>query len=67
MDPQLSTAIKAQADQLICQTHPQVCFLRDQNYPRLEQLVGQQLFADKDPISIQTALAEIERELSDSQ
>lgn len=63
---QLKSLIKTEADQLICETHPNVCALRDQNFPRLEELVLIQINKGKEAVSVQTALAELEQELSAS-
>lgn len=61
----LKAAIKTQTEALICQTHPQVCALRDQNYARLEQLLLSEIFSNKyaQAPSIQTAIASLEIEL----
>lgn len=63
---QLKQEIKTEADNLICETHPEVCRLRDEAYPRLESLVLEKIFEEEEPVSAQTALAEIETELSHS-
>lgn len=62
----LKDLIKTEAEQLICDTHPNVCGLRDQNFPRLEELVLVQINKGKEAVSVQTALAELEQELSAS-
>lgn len=61
----LKAAIKRETDKLICESHPGVCALRDGNYGRLEELVIQQILADRDSelVSIQTILAGLEREI----
>lgn len=64
MDKALISAIKKEADELICETHPEVCSLRDSNFSRLQDLVIDRLSEPGETISIQTALAEIEQELS---
>jgi hypothetical protein len=60
----LKETIKKEADQLMCETHPEICRLRDESYPRLEQLVLDVIFAEQAAVSVQTALAELEIELS---
>ena len=60
---QLKKMIREEADKLICETHPHVCDLRDMNYNKLEKMVTNVLFQDEEPVSIQTAFAELEREL----
>jgi hypothetical protein len=63
---ELKEQIKQEADNLICETHPEVCRLRDEAYTRLEHLVLEKIFEEEEPVSAQTALAEIEIELSHS-
>lgn len=65
-EKKLKVLIKDKAKILACETHPQVCSLRDSNYPKLEELVISQLFQDREPVSVQTALAQIEQELGDA-
>lgn len=60
---ELKDLIKQEADDLICETHPEVCALRDQNYPHLENLLLDRLLSDEESVSVQTALAELEVEL----
>lgn len=60
---QLKAIIKREADKLICESHPEVCRLRDNSYPRLEKLILNQIFKDEEPVSVQTAIAELEMEL----
>ncbi|MEL6661029.1 MAG: hypothetical protein AAFR36_31555 [Bacteroidota bacterium] len=48
---------------LICETHPEVCKLRDSNYPHLESLLHERLLNDEAVVSVQTAIAELETEL----
>ena len=59
---QLKAAIKRETDKLICETHPEVCALRDSNYSRLEELVIVEVLSDKyiDGVSLQTVLAGLE-------
>ena len=59
---QLKAAIKREADKLICETHPEVCALRDSNYSRLEELVIAEVLSDKylEGVSLQTVLAGLE-------
>jgi hypothetical protein len=61
----LKKHIKMEVQKLICEAHPLVCELRDQNYERLEGLILNELLSDKhtEPISIQTAIANLEMEL----
>ena len=60
----LKQLIKEEADKLICETHPECCRLRDESYPKLEVMVLNKIFEEEEPVSAQTALAEIELELS---
>ena len=61
---ELKALIKTETDCLICETHPEVCALRDQNYARLESIVLDRLLLSAEAeISVQTALAELETEL----
>lgn len=61
---ELKAIIREESKQLICQTHPEVCALRDANYARLEELVIDRLLGnEEEEISVQTALAELEQEL----
>ena len=50
MMEELKELISQETAKLICETHPQVCALRDYNYPKLEQLTLQLIFADKENI-----------------
>ena len=61
---ELKQIIKTQTDKLICETHPEVCRMRDASYPRLESLILDFVFQEEEPVSVQTAIAEIEQELS---
>ncbi|MEO0338517.1 MAG: hypothetical protein AAF242_04815 [Bacteroidota bacterium] len=61
---ELKTIIKEATDELICETHPEVCRLRDQSYPNLEKLILDFVFKEEEPVSVQTAIAEIEQELT---
>ena len=61
---QLLQLIREATQQLICETHPEVCRLRDSSYPRLESLILDFIFKEEEPVSVQTAIAEIEQELS---
>ena len=63
---ELKGLIKKTADELICETHPEVCRLRDESYSKLELIVLDKMFEEEEPVSAQTALAEIEMELSHS-
>lgn len=63
---ELKFLIKQEADKLICETHSEVCALRDINYPHLEQLVMQLIFKDREAVSVQTALAQLDQELGDA-
>ena len=62
---QLKAAIKRETDKLICETHPEVCALRDSNYSRLEELVIAEVLSDKylEGVSLQTVLAGLEVEI----
>lgn len=60
----LKALIREESDELICETHPEVCALRDANYDRLEELVMDRLLnSEEETVSVQTALAELEMEL----
>ena len=61
----LKRAIKRETNKLICETHPNVCELRDQNYARLERLLIEEILSDKyeEPPSLQSAIASLEVEL----
>lgn len=58
----LKAAIKRETDKLICESHPNVCALRDANYSRLEELVIAEILSDKyDEVpSVQVVLAGLE-------
>lgn len=62
---QLKSIIRQESDKLICDTHPESCRLRDMNYPHYESLVLDFVFKDEEPVSVQTAIAQVEQELSD--
>lgn len=62
---QLKELIKEESDKLVCETHPEVCSMRDSSYDKLERLVLEIIFADTTPVSVQTALAFLEQELTD--
>ena len=61
---ELRQIIKDETNKLICETHPEVCRLRDSSYPRLETLILDFVFKEEEPVSVQTAIAELEQELS---
>lgn len=61
---QLKAIIKEATDELICETHPEVCRLREESYPNLERLILDFVFKEEEPVSVQTAIAEIEQELT---
>lgn len=63
---ELKEMIREEADNLMCETHPEACRLRDEAYSKLEQLVMDKIFEEEEPVSAQTALAEIEQELTHS-
>jgi hypothetical protein len=60
----LKNLIKGVCDELICETHENVCRLRDENYPNLESMIINRMFKDGQTVSAQTAIAELEMELS---
>ena len=62
----LKSLIKREADQLRCETHPEACRMRDENYPQFEQLVLDFVFQEAEPVSVQTAMAQLEQELGDA-
>lgn len=61
----LKRAIKRETDKLICESHPNVCALRDKNYARLERLIIDEVVSDRyaDGVSLQTVIAGLEGEL----
>lgn len=63
---QLRVAIKAEINALECATHPEICNLRGGNYPELERMVLNELLSGdiEAAVSVQTALANLEVELS---
>lgn len=63
---ELKEMIREEADKLMCETHPEVCRLRDEAYSRLQSLVLDKIFEEQEPVSAQTAFAEIEQELTHS-
>ena len=63
---QLKQIIREEAEQLLCETHPESCRLRDRNYPHFEGLVMDFVFREAEPVSVQTAIAQLEQELSDA-
>ena len=65
-EKQLRSLVKSELQKLLCETHPEVCKLRDENYNALEAKVLQYVTQDKEPISIQTAIARLESDLGDS-
>lgn len=60
----LKAIIREESEQLICETHPEVCALRDRNYPHLESILLERLLNGELEVSVQTALAELETELA---
>lgn len=62
---ELQELIRKEVDKLICNSHPNVCELRDTNYVRLESLLFTEILSEKhdEAPSIQTAIATIESEL----
>ena len=60
----LKAAIKRETDKLICESHPNLCALRDTNYARLETMVIAEILSEKypEPPSVQTVLAGLEGE-----
>jgi hypothetical protein len=61
---ELKSLIESECNELMCEIHPEVCSLRDHNYPKLEGLLIDQIFKGDEPVSVQTAIAELEQELS---
>ena len=61
---QLKKLIKEEVDKLVCDTHEHVCYLRDTSYPKLEESIIKIIFAEEEPVSVQTAIAELETELA---
>ena len=62
---QLKQIIRREADRLLCETHPKVCDLRDDAYDSLEGQIVALIESSKEPISVQTALAQLEMELGE--
>lgn len=60
----LKDEIKQEVEKLHCETHPEVCAMRTDNYAELERMIMNGLMARVETISIQTAIAEVEMELS---
>lgn len=62
---ELKSLIKENTKRLICESHPNVCDLRDSNYIRLEHMIITEILSDKhnEAPSVQTAIATIESEL----
>jgi len=60
----LQDEIKQEVEKLHCETHPEVCALRTGNYAELERMLTNNLMTREEPVSIQTAIAEVEMELS---
>lgn len=63
---ELKAIIQEESEALLCETHPQACRLRDDNYAHFEALVLDLIFQEEEPVSVQSALAELERELGES-
>lgn len=63
----LKGLIEEEANKLICETHPNVCELRDQNYDQMEEQVMVFIFQDDEAVSVQTAFARMEQEMGDAQ
>jgi hypothetical protein len=63
---EIKSLIKEISDELICETHPEVCRLRDQNYNNLESKILNKIFESEKIVSVQTAIAELEVELGHS-
>lgn len=61
---ELKQLILKESKELICETHPEVCALRDHNYPKLETMLMDRIFREDEPVSVQTAIAELEQELT---
>ena len=62
----LKNLIRTEADRLLCETHPRVCALRDENYLSLEGQILGILHSSKEALSVQTALAQLEQELGET-
>lgn len=61
---EIKPLVKEIVTDLICETHPEVCRLRDQNYTNLEKKILDKIFEAEKVVSVQTAIAELEVELS---
>ncbi|MEN0047860.1 MAG: hypothetical protein AAF806_12435 [Bacteroidota bacterium] len=64
---ELKELIKEEAGKLICESHPNVCELRDQNYDQMQEQALRFIFQDEEAVSVQTALARMEQEMGDAQ
>lgn len=56
---EIKEQIRGLANELLCETHPSVCEMRDNDYPTLERLVIEMIESDNAD-SVQEAFANIE-------
>lgn len=66
MNQQLLELAKKQSFDLLCETHPNVCSIRDEDVDQLMVKVEQVIISHNEPISIQTAFAELEGILAET-
>ena len=59
---ELERLIAQEVQKLVCEIHPSVCNLRENNYAKLEQLILDEINGTDESISVQTAIANIEAE-----
>lgn len=62
----LDEKIKQMSKLLLCETHPKVCALRDENLDQLVAKVKDVIILHTETISIQTAFAELETALAEA-
>lgn len=62
----LEEKIKQMSQLLLCETHPKVCALRDENLDQLVAKVKDVIISHTETISIQTAFAELETALAEA-
>jgi hypothetical protein len=58
--------IKTQLQRLLCETHKEVCAMRDESINITVQRVLHIIQTSTEPISIQTAIAQLEGQLADT-
>lgn len=63
---ELNKKIKQLSQSLLCETHPNVCALRDENLDQLVAKVKNMIISNTETMSIQTAFAELETALAEA-